>query len=130
MTLTALHPFSLTSIVPSFKSNAIRDHHRLGKFHQESTRLCPILMKLNQTPEVASLLFKSTEITLFHQIRPHSIPEAHGSSSTQATLVPHQYRFEWELHKNTRSIYICQRSAASQISRPNLSSPTHIPQHL
>ena len=44
-------------IVPSIESNAIRDHYHLGKFHQEPTRTKPILVKLDWTSEVASLLF-------------------------------------------------------------------------
>ena len=43
---------------PSIESNAIRDHHHLGKFHQEPTHPRPILVKLDWTSEVASLLFK------------------------------------------------------------------------
>ena len=72
--------------VPSFEFNTIRDHHHLGQFHLDSTRPRPILVKLNQTSEVASLFFKkkSTE----NQIRPHSTRKSYESSSTQTMPVP------------------------------------------
>ena len=50
---------SILSIVdPAFESASIRDHLRLGKYKRGSSRPRPILVKLNRTADVASLLSK------------------------------------------------------------------------
>ena len=63
-----------SGIVPSFESKAIRHHYHLGKFHQESTSPRPILVKLNRTSEVASLLFKRNLLKSPYFIKPDCTP--------------------------------------------------------
>ena len=67
-----------------------RDHHHLGKFHQESTCPRPILVKFNWTSEFASLLFR-------RDYRNHLI-------SSKPDLTPPERHLEAALLKQHRSL--------------------------
>ena len=64
-----------------FLPQSIRDHHYLGKFKQALPRTRPILVKLNRTADVYSLLPKRRSVTSLLIIKPDMTHQQRSSES-------------------------------------------------
>ena len=60
----------ISDLDPDIGPSAVRDHFRLGKFNDAHSRPRPILVKLNRTSEVESILSKRARVTGLHGVKP------------------------------------------------------------
>lgn len=72
----------ITSLDDSIPPSSIRDHFRLGKFKQDQARPRPILVKLNRTSEVNSILSKKKNLSNSLRIKPDLSPPERLKEST------------------------------------------------
>lgn len=78
----------LSNVDSSFGANSIRDHFRLGKYNKEAVRPRPILIKLNKTKEVASIMSNRRNLPSTLLIKPDLSP---AERRREAALMKEQW---------------------------------------